>query len=91
MGVLNATQTGKDGVGKVKTLSGLSAVRLKAKEVSSTKNTTLKVTGNTTGTSWTIGVVVETGNLVSGYTPPAVNMNPSPTSAFTYTIDEFGV
>ena len=90
--ILNATQTGQDGVGQTKTITGLSKVRLKAKKVSAIKNTTLKITGNTTATSWTIGVVVEPGGTVSQHYPPATNIDPPlPVASFTHVVDAFGV
>tara|TARA_R110002020_G_scaffold362464_1_gene574765 strand:- start:6 stop:281 length:276 start_codon:yes stop_codon:yes gene_type:complete len=90
--ILNATQTGQDGIGQTKTITGLSKVRLKAKKVSAIKNTTLKITGNTTATSWTIGVVVEPGGTVSQHYPPATNIDPPlPVASFTHVVDVFGV
>ena len=90
--ILNATQTGQDGVGQTKTITGLSKVRLKAKKVSAIKNTTLKITGNTTATSWTIGVVVEPGGTVSQHYPPATNIDPPlPVASFTHVVDASGV
>jgi len=92
MGVLNATQTGQDGIGQTKTITGLSKVRLKAKEVSAIKNTTLKITGNTTAATWTIEVVVEPGGTVSSHYPPATNIEPPlPVASFTHVVDAFGV
>ena len=90
--ILNATQTGQDGIGQTKTITGLSKVRLKAKKVSAIKNTTLKITGNTTATSWTIGVVVEPGGTVSQHYPPATNIDPPlPVASFTHVVVAFGV
>jgi len=91
MSILNATQTGQDGVGQTKTITGLSKVRLKAKEVSAIKNTTLKITGNTTAATWTIGVVVEPGGTVSQHYPPATNIDPPlPVASFTYGVGGVG-
>ena len=90
--ILNATQTGQDGTGQTKTITGLSKVRLKAKEVSAIKNTTLKVTGNTTASTWTIGVVIQPGGSVSEHYPPAVNIDPPlPVANFSYIVDSDGV
>jgi|TARA_B100001105_G_scaffold246916_1_gene231086 PKD repeat protein len=90
--ILNATQTGQDGTGQTVTLTGLSKVRLKAKEVTVIRNTTLKVTGNTTATTWTIGVVVQPGGSVSEHYPPAVNIDPPlPVANFSYIVDSDGV
>tara|TARA_B100000029_G_scaffold465556_1_gene500298 strand:- start:1379 stop:1723 length:345 start_codon:yes stop_codon:yes gene_type:complete len=82
---VSAVQTGKDGLGQPKTVTGIPAIRLKAKEVSVSKNTTLKVTGNTTGTTWTIDVVVQSGSPVGSYTPPPVQQ-PTPVSSFTHNV-----
>jgi len=81
--MVSANQTGKDGLGQPKTVSGIPSIRLKAKEVSVTKNTTLKVTGNTTGTTWTIDVVVQSGSPVGSYTPPPIQQ-PTPVSSFSH-------
>ncbi len=90
--ILNATQTGQDGTGQTVTLNGLSKVRLKAKAVTVIRNTTLKVTGNTTATTWTIGVVIEPGGAASEHYPPAVNIDPpGPIANFSYAIDSEGV
>ena len=61
--MLSAKQTGEDGVGKEKTTYG-SAVSLKAKKVTTIRDSTLKITGMSTGTSWTIDVVVKPGDTV---------------------------
>jgi hypothetical protein len=88
--ILQHTQTGQDGIGQKKVLSGLYSVRLKAKKVLSVKNTTLKIEGESSGASWTIGVVVNSGDTVLEYYPPPVNPNPpsGPVAAFSWVLDE---
>ena len=68
MSSLNVQQTGQDGIGQEETIYG-SGVHLIAKSVTTTRTTTLKVTGMTTGATWTINVVVEPGGQVH-FTPP---------------------
>lgn len=87
MGIIQHTQTGIDGVGQPKTLTGMSSIRLKAKSISTTKNTTLKVTGNSTGTTWTIDVIVQTGTPTGTYTPPPVSPPTGPSAGFTFYIN----
>ena len=83
--MLSSKQTGKDGLGREKTLIG-SGVRLKGKEISSTKSTTLKVTGMNTGATWLIDIIVKPGGRVY-HTPPAVEFNPQlPTANFSFNI-----
>ena len=87
MGVLGALQTGKDGTPEQKVLSGLSTVRLKAKDVSATKNTTLQITGERSAATWTINVIVNKGASVSNYSPPPVQTtSPPPVAGFTYNV-----
>ena len=81
MSIVSATQTGQDGVGAVKTLTGLTSVRLKAKEVTTTRNGTLKVTGDRSAATWTIEVVVSPGTAVTEHYPPAVVLDPPPPNA----------
>ena len=85
--MLSAKQTGEDGVGKEKTTYG-SAVSLKAKKVTTTRNSTLKITGMSTGTSWTIDVVVKPGDTVLEFFPPEVDPDPpsGPVSSFTHNV-----
>ncbi len=86
MGVLGAAQGGQDGVGEKKTLRNLSVVRLKAKSVTAIKNTTLQVTGEQSGATWTIDVKVNPGTN-NQYTPPPVDMDPpGPTAGFNYDV-----
>ena len=83
--MLPAQQTGEDGLGQEKTTYG-SAVSLKAKKVTTTRNSTLKITGMSTGTSWTVNVVVNPGDAVLEYYPPEVDPDPigGPIASFIY-------
>ena len=85
MGVLGAEQTGEDGLGQEKTMYG-NAVSLKAKKVTTIRNSTLKITGMSTGTSWTIDVVVKPGDQVLEHYPPEVDPDPigGPIASFIY-------
>ena len=56
--MLSVNQTPKDGVGQEKTLYG-HAVRLRAKNLTTTRTTTVKVTGMTSGAVFYIDVVVQ--------------------------------
>ena len=86
MGIVSAKQTGQDGVGEVKTLTGLTSARLKAKEVSTIRNGTLKITGDrSAAATWTIEVVVSPGTAVTEHYPPAVVLDPPPPNAPTPT------
>jgi hypothetical protein len=69
--MLNSQQTGQDGIGQEKTIYS-SGVRLVAKPVTTTRTTTLKITGMTTGATWTIDVVVKPGGQVY-FTSPIVS------------------
>tara|TARA_R110000824_G_scaffold348271_1_gene535010 strand:- start:1124 stop:1414 length:291 start_codon:yes stop_codon:yes gene_type:complete len=96
--MLSVIQTGQNGTGQTSTLSGMTTVRLKSKSVTSVKNTTLKITGNQTGTTWTINVVIKPaagGVDPLEYYPPVVNINPpppnTPTANFSYAVDSEGV
>jgi len=81
--MLSAKQTGKDGEGKEKIING-SGVRLKAKEISTTKSTKLTVTGLNTGATWTMDVVVRPGGRVY-FTPPAEEYSPPlPVANFSF-------
>tara|TARA_B100000809_G_scaffold185561_1_gene183655 strand:- start:100 stop:378 length:279 start_codon:yes stop_codon:yes gene_type:complete len=92
MSVLGAQQTGEDGLGQEKTTYG-SAVSLKAKKVTTIRNSTLKITGMSTGTSWTIDVVVNSGDQVLQHYPPQIDPEPpsGPVASFTHTVQEGGV
>ena len=67
----------------------MSTIRLKAKEVSTTRETTLKVTGNTTGTTYTLQVVIRPGTIPVSTLIPLPGFIPAgPTSAFTFSVSE---
>jgi len=85
MGIVQHNQTGQDGTGAVKTLTKLTSVRLKAKEVTTTRNGTLKITGDRSAATWTIEVVVSPGTAVTEHYPPAVVLDPPPPNAPTPT------
>ena len=87
MGVLGAGQTGEDGVGKEKTTYG-SAVSLKAKKVTTIRNSTLKITGMSTGTSWTVDVVIKPGDQVLEHYPPGIDPDPpsGPVASFLHSV-----
>ena len=87
MSVLGAGQTGEDGLGQEKTMYG-NAVSLKAKQVTTTRNSTLKITGMSTGTSWTIDVVVKPGDTVLEFFPPEVDPDPpsGPVASFLHSV-----
>ncbi len=87
MSVLGAGQTGEDGLGQEKTIYG-NAVSLKAKQVTTTRNSTLKITGMSTGTSWTIDVVVKPGDTVLEFFPPEVDPDPpsGPVASFLHSV-----
>tara|TARA_R100001594_G_C3902341_1_gene231186 strand:- start:98 stop:454 length:357 start_codon:yes stop_codon:yes gene_type:complete len=86
---VSAVQTGKDGVGQPKSLTGLSAIRLKAKEVQNTKNSTLKITGNKSAALWTIEVIVKAGDKVAQHYPPPVE-TPTPVAGFSHNVSGVG-
>lgn len=75
MAQVSANQSGKDGVGIEKTLIG-PGVRLVAKELTTTRTTTLRVTGLQSGATFLINVVVKPGGKVNFY-PPATNTGKS--------------
>ena len=56
--MLSAKQIPKDGYGKEKTLYGR-GVRLKAKDLTKTTSTTLKITGMTSGAVWYVDLLVK--------------------------------
>ena len=56
--MLSAKQTPKDGIGQEKTLYG-QGVRLKAKDLTKTTSTTLKITGMTSGAVWYVDLLVK--------------------------------
>ena len=83
--LVSVVQTGQDGLGLPKTLSESPSVRLKAKSVTTTRNSTLKITGNQTAAVWTIQVIVEPGSEVFQYYPPPLEIV-EPTANFTLAI-----
>ena len=85
MSIIQHSQTGEDGLGQEKTMYG-NAVSLKAKKVTTIRNSTLKITGMSTGTSWTVNVVVNPGDSVLEYYPPEVDLDPigGPIASFIY-------
>jgi hypothetical protein len=56
--MLSAKQIPKDGVGQEKTLYGR-GIRLKAKDLTKTTSTTLKITGMTSGAVWYVDLIVK--------------------------------
>ena len=88
---VGAYQGGKDGVGNKNTIQQLSEVRLKAKAVTSIKNTTLQITGNQSGATWTIGIQVSPGTANNKFYPPSKEENPlKPTAGFDYNLGGSG-
>ena len=87
MSVLGAGQTGEDGLGQEKTMYG-NAVSLKAKQVTTTRNSTLKITGMSTGTSWTVDVVIKPGDQVLEHYPPGIDPDPpsGPVASFLHSV-----
>lgn len=65
----SSSQIPKDGYGQEKTLYG-HAMRLKAKDLSATRSTTLKITGMTSGAVHYIDVLVRNGEPAR-FSPPA--------------------
>lgn len=91
MGVLGSKQLGKDGVGKPLVLNGIVGVRIKAKSVTAPKQTTLKITGNSSGATYTIDILNQPGEKSSGYNPPSVNDGATgPVSSFNHSISGTG-
>ena len=86
--MLPVIQTGQEGIGQAKTLTGMSTIRLKAKQVSIARETTLKITGNTTGTTYTLQVVIQPGSVPVNTLIPPVSPPTGPTSAFTFSVSE---
>tara|TARA_R110000765_G_scaffold185295_1_gene291014 strand:- start:289 stop:561 length:273 start_codon:yes stop_codon:yes gene_type:complete len=82
--IIQHSQVGQDGLGQELKVEAQS-VTLKAKTVSVIRNTTLRVTGLTTGATWSIGLIVKPGNQVL-YSPPPVNLNPpsGPVAGFSW-------
>jgi len=80
-------QDGKDGKGKPVTLTA-KAIRVKAKEVQTARNSSIKVTGLKSGAVFYIDLIVNNGDKVKGfYQPPITLTNPNvPTAGFDYKI-----
>jgi len=80
-------QDGKDGKGKPTTLIA-KAIRVKAKEVQTARNSSIKVTGLQSGAVFYIDLIVNNGDKVKGFYQPAVTLtNPNvPTAGFDYRI-----
>ena len=91
--MLQALQTGQDGVGQKYVLTKLPSVRLKSKPVTAIRGTTLKIEGAMSGATYTIAVTVKPGDAVLEFYPPPVDPDPpsGPVSSFTHQIDTFGV
>ena len=70
MSVLGAQQTGQDGTGQEKTLYGL-GIRLKAKALTTTRYTTLKITGMSSGAVWYVDLLVRNGDGPR-FSPPSM-------------------
>ena len=68
--MLSAKQIPKDGYGKEKTLYGR-GIRLKARDLTKTASTTLKITGMTSGAVWYIDLVVRNGQPAR-FSPPSM-------------------
>ena len=85
--IIQHSQVGQDGLGQELKVEAES-ITLKAKEITAIKNTTLRVTGLQTGTTWSIGVIVRPGNQVI-FDPPPVNPDPpsGPTANFVWNLD----
>jgi len=86
--IIQHSQTGQDGLGEeLKVIAD--SITLKAKSVSSIKNTTLRITGLTTGATWAIDLIVRPGAKVLDFDPPPVNPDPpsGPTANFTWVSD----
>ena len=66
----SSSQIPKDGYGLEKTLYG-QAVRLKAKNLTTTRSTTLKITGMTSGAVWYVDLLVRNGDGPR-FSPPSM-------------------
>jgi hypothetical protein len=87
MGIVNAVQMGQDGIGKEVKISA-NSITMKAKKVTIERESTLRITGLTTGTTHAVQVVVRPGSKSLGYVPPPVNPNPpsGPIANFNYSV-----
>jgi len=72
----SSSQIPKDGYGQEKTLYG-HAMRLKAKDLTTTRSTTLKITGMTSGAVHYIDVLVRNGEPAR-FSPPATTPKTTP-------------
>ena len=75
MSSLGTTQIPSDGVGQELTVSGY-GVRLKAKNLTTTRSTTLKITGKISGAVYYVDVTVTPGEPPV-FHPPAAGIPPS--------------
>jgi len=66
---MSINQTPTDGYGVEKTLYG-QGVRLKAKNLTTARSTTLKITGMSSGAVWYVDVLVQSGEGAN-FSPPA--------------------
>jgi hypothetical protein len=66
---MSIIQTPTDGYGVEKTLYG-QGVRLKAKNLTTARSTTLKITGMSSGAVWYVDVLVQSGEGAN-FSPPA--------------------
>ena len=84
MGKVQHKQDGIDGIGTPLTINGTGSIRLKAKEVQTTRNSFIKVTGMTSGAVAYIDLVVKSGTISKGYYPPSTVLNSNtPVAGFT--------
>ena len=68
---MSINQTPTDGYGVEKTLYG-QGVRLKAKNLTTARSTTLKITGMSSGAVWYVDVLVQSGTGAV-FSPPATS------------------
>jgi len=86
MSKISVNQTGKDGVGYPKTVIA-ETITLKAKEVQTLREGTIKITGLKSGTSYTIQLFVNQGDKSLPYGAPPLDFSNSPVASFTQQID----
>ena len=60
----NSQPNGQDGLGFPKTVYG-EGVRIYARDVQTTKNTSIRITGMSTGATWNINITVTPGNEIA--------------------------
>ena len=90
MGMVNATQTGQDGTGKEVKVNA-NSITMKAKKLTAIRESTLRITGLTTGTTYAVQVVVKPGTTINPHSyPPPIEPDPpnigSPTAGFNYSV-----